>query len=82
MTSALGIFWLCLAITFLVMAWRTYKLRQITVPKAIEEARRQAYFAGDDVTKLRPIFDHMLAIESLAFALTGISALVEFLIKQ
>ena len=49
------------------------------VPMAIEEAQKQAYFAGHDVTKLKPVFDHMLLIEAVAFVLTGIAALVDFL---
>jgi hypothetical protein len=61
MPSPLGFFWLFLALAFFVMAWRTYKLRQVTVPKAIEEAHRGAYFAGDDVAKLRPIFFHEIS---------------------
>jgi small subunit ribosomal protein S17e len=81
MTSAIGFFWLFLAVSFLAMAWRTYTLRKITVPKSIEEAREKAYFAGDDITKLKPIFDHMLAIELFAFTLTAISAFVEFLVS-
>jgi len=80
MISPLGFFWLFLAVAFFAMAWRTYKLRQGVVPKAIEEAQKGAYFAGDDVTKLKPVFDHMLLIESVAFVLTGIAALVDFLV--
>jgi len=70
-----------LAVAFFAMAWRTYKLRQVIVPKVIEEAQKGALFTGDDVAKLRPIFDHMLKIELFAFVLTGISALVEFLVR-
>lgn len=62
------------------MAWHTHKLRQGVVPKAIKEAQKEAAFAGDDVAKLKPVFDHMLLIESVAFVLTGIAALVDFLV--
>lgn len=79
MISPLGFFWLFLAVAFFAMAWRTYKLRQ-GVPKAIKKAKERAYFGGDDVAKLKPVFDHMLLIESVAFVLTGIAALVDFLV--
>jgi hypothetical protein len=32
-----------------------------------------------DLRKLKPIFDHTLAIEIIAFILTGIAAIVDFL---
>lgn len=69
-----------LAIAFLSMAWRTYKLRQIMVPKAIKEADDAGLFQGADVTKLKPIFNHMLTIELIAFLLTAFAAIVDFFI--
>ena len=81
MTSFLGFFWFFLAIAFFAMAWKTYKLRQIIVPKSIEEASKAAYFRGADVAKIKPIFDHILTIEIIAFLLTGITALIEFLVR-
>ena len=50
------------------------------MPKVIEEAQKGALFTGDDVAKLRPVFDDMLLIESLAFVLTGIAAVADFLV--
>jgi hypothetical protein len=81
MSSPLGFFWLFLAIAFFAMAWYTYKMRQVIVPKKITEAKAGACFAGDDVAKLKPIFDDMLKIEALAFLLTAIAAFVDFLIR-
>lgn len=82
MISAISFFWLFLATCFFVMAWRTYRLRQVTVPTSMAEAQKGAYFAGHDVTRLKPIFDEMLAVELSAFALTAISAFVEFMLSH
>jgi hypothetical protein len=79
MISAVAFFWLSLGFAFLVMAYQTWKVRQNLVPKSIEEARAGAYFAGDDVTKLKPIYDHMLRIEILAFILSALAAFVTVL---
>ncbi len=81
MDSFLGFFWLFLSIAFFAIAWRTYKMRQVTVPRAITGAKAKAYFAGDDVAKLKTIFDETLAIETLAFLLTAISAIIEFVVR-
>ena len=72
-----------LAVAFFAMAWRTYRVRQVLVPKVIEESRgKVAAIMGvpaADLRKLKPIFDHTLAIEVMAFILTGIAAIVDFL---
>jgi hypothetical protein len=80
MPSLLGFFWLALALAFSAMAWKTYRVRQALVPKVIQEARERAYFAGDDVAKLKPIFDDTLKIETIAFILTAFAAILEFLV--
>lgn len=76
-----------LAVAFFAMAWRTYRVRQVLVPKVIEESRgkvAEISFGGNgipvaDLRKLKPIFDHTLAIEVMAFILTAIAAIVDFL---
>jgi hypothetical protein len=87
MISSLGFFWLFLAVAFFAMAWRTYRVRKVLVPKVIEESRGKVAaisFGGEgipvaDLRKLKPIFDHTLAIEIAAFVLTGIASIVDFL---
>lgn len=81
MISPLGFFWLFLAVAFFAMGMYTNRMKQIVMPKLFKEAHEREYFAGADIDKLRPIFDHMLVMESIAFVLTGISALVEFVIR-
>jgi hypothetical protein len=60
------------------MSIYSYKVKR-EMPRLFEEAHRAAYFAGDDVTKVAPILDHLLTLEILAFLLTSISAIVEAL---
>ncbi|MGA2785772.1 MAG: hypothetical protein ABSF09_13855 [Candidatus Bathyarchaeia archaeon] len=84
MPSLFGIFWLALALAFSAMAWKTYKVRQVLVPKAIEEARggigAVMGIPAADLRKLKPIFDHTLKIEIIAFVLTAIAAILDFLV--
>jgi hypothetical protein len=77
--SSVGFFWLFVGFAFLIMAYQTWRVRETLVPKSIEKARKEAYFAGDDVSKLKPIYDETLRIEVLALALSGIAALFSFL---
>lgn len=78
-----GFFWLGIAIVFLAMTCQTIWVRQVIVPQAIEESRGSlAAINGlplPDLRKLRPIFDHTLIVEIMAFVLTAIAAFVDFL---
>jgi len=49
------------------------------MPKWFKESHHQEYWGGVDIEKIRPLFTHMLAIETVAFLLTAVSAIVEFL---
>jgi hypothetical protein len=83
MSSSFGFFWMALALVFFVMAYQTYRVRQVLLPKAIEQARGKITkvmgVPAPDLTKLKPIFDDTLAVEVIAFILTGIAAIVDFL---
>ncbi|MGB9022763.1 MAG: hypothetical protein WCC94_04930 [Candidatus Bathyarchaeia archaeon] len=79
MTSVvLVLFWFSIASGFLFMSLLTLWLRQRIVPRQIAEAKKEEYFAGADVAKLKIIFDHMLLAELLAFLMTSLSAFVEW----
>ena len=71
-------FWAILAFSFGVMSIRSYKMRK-RVPAILEEAMKEADFAGADVKKLRPVFSHLLWLEFVAFLLTCGAAFVEYL---
>lgn len=60
---------------FLVLAVFNYRFRK-TIPKQIERAKKAAAFQSEDVGQLRPIFDHFLWVEIVAFILTAVAALV------
>ena len=77
--SILGFFWLFLAVSFLSMAICTYRIKRTLMPKWFKESHHQEYWGGVDIEKIRPLFTHMLAIETVAFLLTAVSAIVEFL---
>ena len=66
------------------MSWKTYRVRNVLVPRSIEEARgRAAEVMGvplPDLRKLKPIFNETLAIEVVAFILTGLAAIVDFMV--
>lgn len=49
------------------------------MPKALEEADKASDFQGADVLKLKPFFNELLFVESVAFFLTFAAALVEAL---
>ena len=61
------------------MALNTWKIRRTTMPKALEEADKASDFQGADVLKLKPFFNELLFVESVAFFLTFAAALVEAL---
>jgi hypothetical protein len=59
----------------------TYRIKQVMLPKWFEEPHHHEYFGGVDNEKIRPLFDHMLGIETLAYIRTAVSAIAEFLSK-
>ena len=71
------VFWLGLSFAFLIMtilsAYTRWKM-----PRLFEEAEKAAYFQGADIEKLKPIFNHMLTLETLAFFLTAVAAFVDY----
>ncbi len=75
---ALLSFWVTLALAFLAMSILSYRMRTI-MPTKLEEAMKGADFAGADVKKLEPVFNHLLWLEFGAFLLTSVAAFVEFL---
>lgn len=48
------------------------------MPKLFKEAHEGEYFKGANIDKLKPLFDHLLLIEMVAFGLTALSAFIEF----
>ena len=80
--SILGFFWFFLAVSFLAMAICTYRIKRTLMPKWFKEAHEREAFQGVDIEKIRPLFNHMLAIETVAFILTAVSAIVEFLSRS
>jgi hypothetical protein len=63
------------------MAIFTYRMKKVVMPDLFKQAHKKEYFQGPDIDKLKPLFDHMLLIETAAFLLTAISAFLEFWIK-
>ncbi len=72
-------FWIALSFMFGVMTALSYDLRK-KIPAKLAEAMKDAVFKGADVTKLRPIFNHLLWLEFFAFLVTSAAAFAEFLV--
>ena len=49
------------------------------MPKWFKESHHQEFWSGVDIEKIRPLFDHMFLMETVAFLLTALSAFIEFL---
>jgi len=52
-SAVLVLFWFSIASGFLFMSLLTLWLRQRIVPRQIAEAKKEEYFAGADVAKLK-----------------------------
>jgi hypothetical protein len=79
MLSALIFFWVWLAVAFGALAIYTYRVKHVMLPKWFEESHHREAFSGVDIEKIRPLFNHMLTIEIIAFILSAVAALVTFL---
>jgi len=78
MIATSGLFWLSLTVVFSVMGINTYRIKHTLMPKWFKESHEREYWAGADIEKIRPLFDHMLLMEIVAYVLTALSAFVEF----